>query len=554
MNQNDLAGIASHTKQTDSNYDHIIKVCVAAGCLSANAEQVKTQLESEVKQRGLENCCKVKGVGCMGLCAAGPLVAADTNEKMFQAVTAADAAAIIDNVVDDKPVPHHIVMDSKLDFFTGQTKVVLENSGEIDPERIEDYIASDGYEALFHVITKLKPLGVIEQITKSGLRGRGGAGFPTGLKWTTVFKASGPRKYVICNADEGDPGAFMDRSVIESDPHRVLEGMAIAAYAVGATRGFVYCRAEYPLAVKRMRVAIRQAENNGLLGMNIGDTHFDFRVEVRLGAGAFVCGEETALIASIEGGRGTPRPRPPFPAQEGLWGAPTLINNVETFANIPPIIRRGGDWFASIGTEKSKGTKVFALAGRVNNTGLIEVPMGMTLREIIFKLGGGIPEGRRFKAVQSGGPSGGCVPEAHLDIPVEYDSLASVGSIMGSGGLIVMDETSCMVDVARFFMDFCMSESCGKCVPCRVGTTQMHNILERITEGKAGGHDLELLQRLTGMVKAASLCGLGQTAPNPTLTTLRYFMDEYRAHIDEGCCPAGICHPAKVEVEEEVSA
>jgi bidirectional [NiFe] hydrogenase diaphorase subunit len=554
MNQNDLAGIASHTKQTDSNYDHIIKVCVAAGCLSANAEQVKTQLESEVKQRGLENCCKVKGVGCMGLCAAGPLVAADTNEKMFQAVTAADAAAIIDNVVDDKPVPHHIVMDSKLDFFTGQTKVVLENSGEIDPERIEDYIASDGYEALFHVITKLKPLGVIEQITKSGLRGRGGAGFPTGLKWTTVFKASGPRKYVICNADEGDPGAFMDRSVIESDPHRVLEGMAIAAYAVGATRGFVYCRAEYPLAVKRMRVAIRQAENNGLLGMNIGDTHFDFRVEVRLGAGAFVCGEETALIASIEGGRGTPRPRPPFPAQEGLWGAPTLINNVETFANIPPIIRRGGDWFASIGTEKSKGTKVFALAGRVNNTGLIEVPMGMTLREIIFKLGGGIPEGRRFKAVQSGGPSGGCVPEAHLDIPVDYDSLASVGSIMGSGGLIVMDETSCMVDVARFFMDFCMSESCGKCVPCRVGTTQMHNILERITEGKAGGHDLELLQRLTGMVKAASLCGLGQTAPNHTLTTLRYFMDEYRAHIDEGCCPAGICHPAKVEVEEEVSA
>jgi len=554
MNQNDLAGIASHTKQTDSNYDHIIKVCVAAGCLSANADQVKTQLESEVKQRGLENCCKVKGVGCMGLCAAGPLVAADTNEKMFQAVTAADAAAIIDNVVDDKPVPHHIVMDSKLDFFTGQTKVVLENSGEIDPERIEDYIASDGYEALFHVITKLKPLGVIEQITKSGLRGRGGAGFPTGLKWTTVFKASGPRKYVICNADEGDPGAFMDRSVIESDPHRVLEGMAIAAYAVGATRGFVYCRAEYPLAVKRMRVAIRQAENNGLLGMNIGDTHFDFRVEVRLGAGAFVCGEETALIASIEGGRGTPRPRPPFPAQEGLWGAPTLINNVETFANIPPIIRRGGDWFASIGTEKSKGTKVFALAGRVNNTGLIEVPMGMTLREIIFKLGGGIPEGRRFKAVQSGGPSGGCVPEAHLDIPVDYDSLASVGSIMGSGGLIVMDETSCMVDVARFFMDFCMSESCGKCVPCRVGTTQMHNILERITEGKAGGHDLELLQRLTGMVKAASLCGLGQTAPNPTLTTLRYFMDEYRAHIDEGCCPAGICHPAKVEVEEEVSA
>jgi bidirectional [NiFe] hydrogenase diaphorase subunit len=545
MNQDDLAGIAAQTKQGDNRYDHIVKVCVAAGCLSANSEQVKTQLESELKQRGLETCCKVKGVGCMGLCAAGPLVSADANDKMFREVTPADAAAIIDDIVDNKPAPAALVLDSKLDFFTGQKRVVLENSGEIDPERIEDYIASDGYEALFHVITKLKPLGVIEQVTKSGLRGRGGAGFPTGLKWTTVAKASGTKKYVICNADEGDPGAFMDRSVLESDPHRVLEGMAIAAYAVGANKGFIYCRAEYPLAVKRLRIAIRQAESSGLLGMNIGDTHFDFRIEVRLGAGAFVCGEETALIASIEGGRGTPRPRPPFPAQEGLWKAPTLINNVETFANIPPIIRRGGEWFASIGTEKSKGTKVFALAGRVNNTGLIEVPMGMTLRDIIFKLGGGIPEGRSFKAVQSGGPSGGCVPEQYLDIPVDYDSLASVGSIMGSGGLIVMDETSCMVDVARFFMDFCMSESCGKCVPCRVGTTQMHNILERIIEGKAGEKDLELLKRLTGMVKAASLCGLGQTAPNPTLTTLRYFMDEYRAHIEEGRCPAGICHPVK---------
>jgi bidirectional [NiFe] hydrogenase diaphorase subunit len=549
MNQDDLALIAAQTKQSDNRYDHVVKVCVAAGCISANADQVKTQLESELKQRGLETCCKVKGVGCMGLCAAGPLVSADANEKMFQSVTPADAAAIIDDIVDNKPAPPAIVIDSKQDFFAGQKKVVLENSGEIDPERIEDYIANDGYEALFHVITKLKPLGVIEQVTKSGLRGRGGAGFPTGLKWTTVAKADGHSKFVICNADEGDPGAFMDRSVLESDPHRVLEGMAIGAYAVGATKGFIYCRAEYPLAIKRLRIAIRQAESNGLLGMNIGDTHFDFKVEVRLGAGAFVCGEETALIASIEGGRGTPRPRPPFPAQKGLWNAPTLINNVETFANIPPIIRRGGEWFASIGTEKSKGTKVFALAGRVNNTGLIEVPMGMSLREIIFKLGGGIPEGRKFKAVQSGGPSGGCVPEQYLDIPVDYDSLASVGSIMGSGGLIVMDESSCMVDVARFFMDFCMSESCGKCVPCRVGTTQMHNILERVIEGKAESQDLELLKRLTGMVKAASLCGLGQTAPNPTLTTLRYFMDEYRAHIDEGRCPAGVCHPAKVEAE-----
>jgi bidirectional [NiFe] hydrogenase diaphorase subunit len=549
MNQDDLALIAAQTKESDNRYDHVVKVCVAAGCISANADQVKTQLESELKQRGLETCCKVKGVGCMGLCAAGPLVSADANEKMFQSVTPADAAAIIDDIVDNKPAPPAIVIDSKQDFFAGQKRVVLENSGEIDPERIEDYIANDGYEALFHVITKLKPLGVIEQVTKSGLRGRGGAGFPTGLKWTTVAKADGHSKFVICNADEGDPGAFMDRSVLESDPHRVLEGMAIGAYAVGATKGFIYCRAEYPLAIKRLRIAIRQAESNGLLGMNIGDTHFDFKVEVRLGAGAFVCGEETALIASIEGGRGTPRPRPPFPAQKGLWNAPTLINNVETFANIPPIIRRGGEWFASIGTEKSKGTKVFALAGRVNNTGLIEVPMGMSLREIIFKLGGGIPEGRKFKAVQSGGPSGGCVPEQFLDIPVDYDSLASVGSIMGSGGLIVMDESSCMVDVARFFMDFCMSESCGKCVPCRVGTTQMHNILERVIEGKAESQDLELLKRLTGMVKASSLCGLGQTAPNPTLTTLRYFMDEYRAHIDEGRCPAGVCHPAKAEAE-----
>jgi bidirectional [NiFe] hydrogenase diaphorase subunit len=549
MNQDDLANISAQTKQAENRYDHVIKVCVAAGCLSANAEQVKTQLESEVKQRGLETCCKVKGVGCMGLCAAGPLVSADANEKMFQNVTPGDATAILDAVVDNKPAPEALVMDSQLDFFTHQKKIVLENSGEIDPEHLEDYIANEGYEALFHVITKLKPLGVIEQVTRSGLRGRGGAGFPTGLKWTTVYKAAGVQKYVICNADEGDPGAFMDRSVLESDPHRVLEGMAIAGYAVGANKGFIYCRAEYPLAVKRLRVAIRQAESRGLLGNNIGDTHFDFKIEIRLGAGAFVCGEETALIASIEGGRGTPRPRPPFPAQSGLWNAPTLINNVETFANIPPIIRRGGEWYASIGTEKSKGTKVFALAGRVNNTGLIEVPMGMTLRDIIFKLGGGIPEGRKFKAVQSGGPSGGCVPEQFLDIPVDYDSLASVGSIMGSGGMIVMDETSCMVDVAKFFMDFCMSESCGKCVPCRVGTTQMHNILERISLGQAEAHDLELLKRLTSMVKEASLCGLGQTAPNPTLTTLRYFMDEYRAHIEEGRCPAGVCHPAKVEAE-----
>jgi bidirectional [NiFe] hydrogenase diaphorase subunit len=541
MNHDELSDIAEQTRQSEESYEHVVRVCVSAGCLSANSEQVKAQLESEVKQRGLASCCKVKGVGCLGLCAAGPLVAADGNQKMFQSVTPADAGAILDSVVEGKPAPTALMLDGKQDFFAKQKKLVLENCGEIDPERIEDYIASEGYEALLHVLSQMKPQQVIEQITRSGLRGRGGAGFPTGLKWTTVHKAAGARKFVVCNADEGDPGAFMDRSVLESDPHRVLEGMAIAGYAVGASRGYIYCRAEYPLAIKRLRLAVRQAENNGLLGMNIGDTHFDFKIEVRLGAGAFVCGEETALIASIEGGRGTPKPRPPFPAQQGLWEAPTLINNVETFANVPPIIRRSGDWFASIGTEKSKGTKVFALSGRVKNTGLIEVPMGMTLREIIFDLGGGVPDGRRFKAVQSGGPSGGCVPEQHLDTPLDYESLVSLGSIMGSGGMIVMDESSCMVDVARFFMDFCMSESCGKCVPCRVGTTQMYNILERITHGRAGAHDLELLQKLAAMVKAASLCGLGQTAPNPTLTTLRYFMDEYRAHLEEGRCPAGVC-------------
>ncbi len=545
MNQEALAEIAAQTKQNNNRYDHVVKVCLAAGCLAANSGEVKTQLESELKHRGLESCCKIKGVGCMGLCAAGPLVSADGNEKMYQSVTPDDAAAIIDNIVENKPAPSAIVIDSKIDFFTAQKKIVLENSGEIDPEYIEDYIANDGYKALLHVLTQLKPTQVIQLVATSGLRGRGGAGYPTGLKWTTVAKADGDRKFVICNADEGDPGAFMDRSVMESDPHRVLEGMAIAGYAVGANKGFIYCRAEYPLAIERLRIAICQAENNGLLGMNIGDTHFDFKVEVRLGAGAYVCGEETALIASIEGGRGTPRPRPPYPAQQGLWGAPTLINNVETFANIAPIIRRGGEWFASIGTGKSKGTKVFALAGQVKNAGLIEVPMGMTLREIIFKLGGGIPEGRRFKAVQPGGPAGGCIPEQYLDTPVDYESLVGIGSIMGAGGLIVMDESSCMVDIARFFMDFCMSESCGKCVPCRVGTAQMHSILERITQGKAEPQDLELLKRLTGMVKATSLCGLGQSAPNPTLTTLRYFMNEYRAHIEEGRCPAGVCHPVK---------
>jgi bidirectional [NiFe] hydrogenase diaphorase subunit len=387
----------------------------------------------------------------------------------------------------------------------------------------------------------MTPAQVIEEVVHSGLRGRGGAGFPTGLKWTTVAKTAGDRRFVICNADEGDPGAFMDRSVLESDPHRVLEGMAIAAYAVGATQGYIYIRAEYPLAVKRLRGAIRQAERQRLLGNNIAETTFAFHVEVRLGAGAFVCGEETALIASIEGKRGLPRPRPPYPAQEGLWGCPTLINNVETFANIPPLIRNGGEWFAGIGTDKSKGTKVFALAGRVNNTGLIEVPMGITLREIVFDIGGGVPEGRRFKAVQTGGPSGGCIPEQFLAMPVDYESLVQVGSIMGSGGMIVMDETSCMVDVARYFMEFCMTESCGKCIPCRVGTVHMYDLLTKIAEGTASDADLRLLEELCGLVRDTSLCGLGQTAPNPVVSTLRYFRDEYLAHIRDKTCPAGVC-------------
>jgi bidirectional [NiFe] hydrogenase diaphorase subunit len=387
----------------------------------------------------------------------------------------------------------------------------------------------------------MKPVEVIAEVTKSGLRGRGGAGYPTGLKWSTVSKAVGTQKFVICNADEGDPGAFMDRSVLESDPHRVLEGMLIAAYAVGAASGFVYVRAEYPLAIKRLKIAIRQAEKLGLLGVNICGTPFSFKIELRLGAGAFVCGEETALIASIEGKRGTPRPRPPYPAMEGLLGEPTLINNVETFANIPPIIRHGGEWYARIGTEKSKGTKVFALAGRVQNTGLVEVPMGITLREMVFDIGGGIPDGRQFKAVQTGGPSGGCLPSECLDMPVDYESLARAGSIMGSGGMIVMDESSCMVDVAKYFMDFCMTESCGKCIPCRVGTYQMHRLLDTITKLHATPKDVALLEELCDLVKNTSLCGLGQSAPNPVLSTLRYFADEYKGHIERNQCVAGVC-------------
>ncbi|NJN67554.1 MAG: NADH-quinone oxidoreductase subunit L [Chloroflexaceae bacterium] len=529
----ELAEMALFERETQQQYQHQINVCVASGCLSLQSDQIRESLEKEVRRRGEERWCQVRGVGCMGLCTAGPLVSVgpftDPAAALYQEVQVSDSLDIIDSLGEG--AVSRLVCPTDGPFFQRQVRVVLENSGQIDPERIEDYIAADGYEGLLKVLTEMNPSDVIEQMTRSGLRGRGGGGYPTSLKWTTVAKAVGPRKFVICNADEGDPGAFMDRSVLESDPHRVLEGMAIAAYAVGAGEGYIYVRAEYPLAIKRLRQAIHQAERLGLLGNRIFGTTFSFHVEVRLGAGAFVCGEETALIASIEGKRGTPRPRPPYPAEYGLWGYPTLINNVETFASVAPIIRNGGDWYARIGTEKSAGTKVFALAGRVTNTGIIEVPMGITLRDIIYEMGGGIPDGHAFKAVQTGGPSGGCIPEDYLDMAVDYDSLVQVGSIMGSGGMIIMDDTSSMVDVARFFIEFCMSESCGKCVPCRVGTVHIHDLLTRISEGMASMGDLSTLVELCEMVRNTSLCGLGQSAPNPVLSTLRFFRDEYLAHI-----------------------
>ena len=540
MTPEELSKRAAAEQDAAKQYHHCVRVCLAAGCLSSQSDKVKAALTDAVKQQGLEKTCQVKGTGCMGLCAQGPLVSVEPGGVLYQGVGPHHASEILQHL--DQPPVTSLVCRTDIPFFQRQMKIVLENSGVIDPERIEDYLAVQGYAALLTCLTEMRSAEVIDQVVKSGLRGRGGAGYPTGLKWSTVAKSGGgPKKYAVCNADEGDPGAFMDRSVLESDPHRVLEGMAIAAYAVGADEGFIYVRAEYPLAIKRLRTAIRQAEAQGLLGNGIFGTPFNFKVSLRLGAGAFVCGEETALIASIEGKRGTPRPRPPYPAESGLWGCPTLINNVETYANIPPILRNGGEWFARIGTEKSKGTKVFALAGRVSHTGLIEVPMGMTLREIIYQIGGGIPEGRTFKAVQTGGPSGGCIPEQHLDMPVDYESLAHAGSIMGSGGMIVMDETSCMVDVAKFFMEFCMSESCGKCVPCRVGTVHLFGLLHRITEGTMPLEDFALLEELCDVVKTMSLCGLGQTAPNPVLSTLRYFREEYLQHISEKRCAAGAC-------------
>lgn len=549
MTVDELQQLVMKEQEAKQRYKCQINVCVATGCVMCGSERVKEALEEAVKAKGLDGEVLVKGVGCLGLCSAGPMVLVEPDGIIYHKVQPEDAPAVVQSLVST-PV-ERLICSPEMPFFKRQVKIVMENSGIIDPERVEDYIAVGGYQALVKVLTEMSPSEVIEEVTKSGLRGRGGAGYPTGLKWSTVAKANGTRKFVVCNADEGDPGAYMDRTVLESDPHRVIEGMVIAAYAVGAQQGYIYVRAEYPLAIRRLRTAIRQAERLNLLGNNILGTTFSFHIELRIGAGAFVCGEETALIASIEGKRGTPRPRPPYPAEYGLWGYPTLINNVETFANIPTIIRNGGEWFAKIGTEKSKGTKVFALAGRVINTGLIEVPMGITLREIVFDIGGGIPEGKKFKAVQTGGPSGGCIPEQFIDLPVDYESLTKAGSIMGSGGMIVMDETSCMVDVAKFFVEFCMSESCGKCVPCRVGTAQMYDLLRLITNGTATMDDLELLEELCDLVKNASLCGLGQTAPNPVLSTLRYFRHEYEAHILDKSCPAGVC---AIKRTEEVPA
>ncbi|MGF1583213.1 MAG: NADH-ubiquinone oxidoreductase-F iron-sulfur binding region domain-containing protein [Gemmataceae bacterium] len=505
-----------------------VRCCTAAGCLSANAQSVSDSLKQAVKKHHLEDKVAVRDVGCLRLCCEGPLVQVlDTTRQdlppLYQKVTPENAETIVTGSRVGTP-PEQV--DPNAPFFARQASVVLENSGVVEPERIESYIAVEGYQALGHALEEMSPQQVIETVIQSGLRGRGGAGYPTGVKWATVAKNESDTKYVVCNADEGDPGAFMNRSVLESDPHRVLEGMAIAGYAVGANQGYIYVRGEYPLAIARLQKAIKQATRLGVLGTHIFSSTFDFRIDIRIGAGAFVCGEETALMASIMGERGNPTPRPPYPAEGGLWVSPTLLNNVETFANVPTILRKGADWFASIGTEKSKGTKVFCITGKVKNTGLVEVPLGTPMRTIVEEIGGGVPDGK-IKAVQTGGPSGGCIPAEHLDTPVDYESLQKLGSIMGSGGMIVMDEHNSMVDVARFYMSFCRDESCGKCIPCRAGTVQLHNLLSKILEGKGTRSDLQVLEDLCEVVRDTSLCGLGQTAPNPVLSTLRYFREEY---------------------------
>lgn len=533
-------------------YKSHVLVCGGTGCTSNGSAKIREELARQLKANHMEDDVQIVETGCFGLCAVGPVVIVYPEAAFYSGVHADDVTDIVnEHLIKGRLVTRLLHTErvgeppvkalTDTEFYRRQTRVALRNCGVIDPENIDEYIARDGYAALIKCLTEYEPQQVIDMVKASGLRGRGGAGFPTGTKWQFVKNAAGDVKYVCCNADEGDPGAFMDRSVLEGDPHSVIEAMTIAAYAVGGTQGYIYVRAEYPIAVDRCRIAIKQAREYGLLGKNILGTDFSFDIELRLGAGAFVCGEETALMVSVEGNRGEPRPRPPFPANKGLFGKPTLLNNVETYANITQIIRNGPDWFASMGTEKSKGTKVFALGGKIVNTGLVEVPMGTTLREIVYDIGGGIPKGKQFKAAQTGGPSGGCIPPQHLDVPIDYDKLIEIGSMMGSGGLIVMDEDTCMVDIAKFFLEFTVDESCGKCTPCRIGTKRLLEMLNKVTDGTATMEDLDKMEELCYYIKENSLCGLGQTAPNPVLSTLRYFRDEYETHIKEKRCPAKVC-------------
>ena len=534
-------------------YRSHVMVCGGTGCTSSNSDKIAQAFETEIQATGLQDEVKVIRTGCFGLCALGPIVVIYPEGSFYSMVKEENVKEIVDeHLLKGRPVTRLLYDETvaedntikSLDetaFYKKQLRIALRNCGVINPENIDEYIAFDGYAALGKVLTEMTPEQVIQTMLDSGLRGRGGAGFPTGLKWKFAAGNKADQKYVCCNADEGDPGAFMDRSILEGDPHVVIEAMAIAAYAIGASQGYVYIRAEYPIAVQRLTIAINQAREYGLLGKNIFGTDFCFDLDIKLGAGAFVCGEETALMTSIEGKRGAPRPRPPFPAVKGLFAKPTILNNVETYANVPQIILKGADWFASMGTEKSKGTKVFALGGKIKNTGLVEIPMGTTLRTIVEEIGGGIPGGKKFKAAQTGGPSGGCIPASLIDTPIDYDNLIAIGSMMGSGGLIVMDEDTCMVDIAKFFLEFTVDESCGKCTPCRVGTKRLLELLTKITDGKGTMEDLDKITELAEFIKANSLCGLGQTAPNPVLSTLRYFRDEYEEHIKNKRCPAGVC-------------
>lgn len=533
-------------------YRSNVLVCGGTGCTSSNSGEIINALEREIKARGLEKEVEVVKTGCFGLCALGPIMIVYPEGSFYSMVKVEDIPEIVEEHLLKGRIVKRLLYQETVDgdnikslnetpFYAKQQRTALRNCGVINPECIDEYIAMDGYKALEKVLTQMTPEQVIDEIKASGLRGRGGGGFPTGLKWSFAAAQQADQKYVCCNADEGDPGAFMDRSILEGDPHTVLEAMAIAGYAIGSTQGYIYVRAEYPIAVERLRIAINQAHEYGLLGDNIFGTDFSFDVQLRLGAGAFVCGEETALMTSIEGNRGEPRPRPPFPAVKGLFRKPTILNNVETYANITQIILKGADWFNSIGTEKSKGTKVFALGGKIAHTGLVEVPMGTTLREIVEEIGGGVPNGKKFKAAQTGGPSGGCIPAEHLDIPIDYDNLIAIGSMMGSGGLIVMDETTCMVDIAKFFLEFTVDESCGKCTPCRIGTKRLLEMLEKITSGNGTMEDLDKMEKLCYYIKENALCGLGQTAPNPVLSTLHFFRDEYIAHVKDKKCPAGVC-------------